>query len=143
MAFSFSNEYPVLSDHVSEREPLPVSLVGATPATAANYTTCFIADRPYVVTGVQEIHATAGTDAGAVTLDITKDTGTGAPASGSSVLVSGTFNLKGTANTLQTILAANSGVAQFAVGDRLALKLTGVPTSLASLQVQISIRSIY
>lgn len=141
MAFSFSGEYPVLGDKTSERSVIEASLPGVQPATASNFSTIFIADRPYTVILAQEIHGTAGTDAGAVTLDITKDTGTGAPTSGSSVLNGATFNLKGTANTLQTILGIPSGIAQLAVGDRLALKLTGTPTSLASVQVEIALRS--
>jgi hypothetical protein len=140
MAFSFSNEYPVLSDHVSEREPLQIQVNGA--ATTTNYSTVFIADRPYQVVSVQEIHAVASTG-GATTLDITKDTGTGAPASGSSVLNGTTFNLAATANTLQTILGVNTGVAQLAVGDRLALKLTGTPTSMTNVTLTIAVRSLY
>lgn len=140
MAFSFSNEYPVLSDHVSEREPQIVIVNGA--ATTTNYSTCFIADRPYQVVSAQETHAVASTG-GATTLDITKDVGTGAPASGSSVLNGTTFNLQSAANTLQTILGVNSGVSQLAVGDRLALKLTGTPTSMTNVTVTIALRSLY
>jgi len=140
MAFSFSNEYPVLSDHVSEREPLIVYVNGA--ATTTNYSTFFIADRPYVVVSAQEIHAVASTG-GATTLDITKDTGTTAPAGGSSVLNGSTFNLAGTANTLQTINGVATGVAQLAVGDRLALKLTGTPTSMTNVTVAVALRSLY
>ena len=139
MAFSFSGETPVLGDRVSEREPQVVIVNGA--ATTTNYSTCFIADRPYQVVSVQEIHAVASTG-GATTLDITKDTGTGAPASGSSVLNGSTFNLAATANTLQTINSVNSGVSQLAVGDRLALKLSGTPTSMTNVTVTIALRSI-
>jgi hypothetical protein len=140
MAFSFSGEYPVLSDHVSEREPIQVVINGA--ATTTNYSTVFIADRPYQVISVQEIHAVASTG-GATTLDVTKDVGTGAPASGSSVLNGTTFNLAATANTLQTILSVNTGVSTLAVGDRLGLKLTGTPTSMTNVTLVIAIRSLY
>jgi hypothetical protein len=140
MAFSFSNEYPVLSSHVSEIEPIVTPINGA--ATTTNYSTFFVADRPYQVISVQEIHAVAGTG-GACTLDITKDTGTTAPAGGSSVLNGSTFNLQGTANTLQTILGVATGVAQLAVGDRLAFKLTGTPTSMTNVTVTVQLRSLY
>jgi hypothetical protein len=139
MAFSFSNEYPVLSDHVSEREPQIVIVNGA--ATTTNYSTCFIADRPYVVIQAQEIHAVASSG-GATTLAITKDTGTGAPASGTNVL-SSTFDLAATANTLQSLNAVTTGVATLNVGDRLALKLTGTPTSMTNVTVTIALRSLY
>lgn len=138
MAFSFSGENPVLGDKTSERFTVECNINGA--ATTTNYSTFFIADRVYTVVSVSEIHAVASSG-GATTLDITKDTGTGAPASGSSVLTSGTFNLAATANTLQTINAVASGVAQLAVGDRLACKLSGTPTSMTNVQVQIALRS--
>ena len=139
MAFSFSGEIPVLGDRVSEREPQVVIVNGA--ATTTNYSTCFIADRPYQVVSAQETHAVASSG-GATTLDITKDVGTGAPASGSSVLNGSTFNLAATANTVQSINAVNTGVSQLAVGDRLALKLTGTPTSMTNVTVTIALRSI-
>lgn len=141
MAFSFSGEYPKLGVKTSERTMIEASLFGATPATAANYSTFFIADRAYQVELIQEVHGTAGSDGGTVSLDVTKDTGTTAPAGGSSVN-SVTFNLKATANTVQSSIAVASGVSQLAVGDRLALKLTGTPTSLANVQVQVSLRSL-
>lgn len=143
MAFSFVGEYPTLSAHASFRNMIEAALPGTQPATAGNYSTFFIADRNYIVESVSEIHGTAGSDGSAVTLDITKDTGTTAPAGGSSVLSSGTFNLKATANTLQTIAGVATGVGQLAVGDRLALKLTGTPTAVASLMVEVALRSIY
>jgi hypothetical protein len=139
MAFSFRNEYPVLGDNVSEREPEVFTIFGAPPV--AGSTTVFIADRPYIVVSVQEIHPVASTG-GASTLGITKDTGTGAPGSGSSVLAgAATFNLAGTANTLQTLQGIQSGLAQLAVGDRLALVATGTLTSMTSYTVNISLRS--
>lgn len=139
MAFSFSNEYPQLSDHVSEREPLNVVVNAA--ATTTNYSTVFIADRPYVVVQAQETHAVASSG-GATTLAITKDTGTTAPAGGTNTLAT-TFDLAATANTVQTVLGVATGVAQLAAGDRLAFKLTGTPTSMTNVTVTISLRSIY
>lgn len=79
----------------------------------------------------------AGSDAGAVTADITKDTGTNAPGAGTSIL-SAAQSVKGTANT--TVFPALSGTAsvlQMGIGDRLALKMTGTLTDLAGLVVTV------
>lgn len=89
------------------------------------------------ITGISARWSVAGSDAGAVTGDITKDTGTSAPGAGTSVL-SATFSLKGTANT--TIFPTLSGTAAnllMASGDRLAFKLTGTPTALAGLVITV------
>lgn len=101
----------------------------------------FVADREYVVEEVHESHATAGNDAGAVTLDVKKATGTTAIASGTTVLGS-TFNLKSTANTVVSKTRANGGVvstpvAILAAGDRLGLDVTGTITTLAGVCVTI------
>lgn len=69
-------------------------------ATAANYGVLFtVLKRGYEVMNVGEIHGTLGTDAGAVTLQLEKLTGTTAKGSGSNILVTA-FDLKGTINTL-------------------------------------------
>lgn len=141
MAFSFSNEYPVLSSHVSEVEPQSFTLIAAPPA--AGSTTIFLADRSYIVQSVQEIHPVASTG-GVTTLNITKDTGTNAPGAGTTILAgAATFNLAATANTVQTLNAVNTGVAQLAVGDRLAITVAGTATSMTSLTVNVQLRSIY
>jgi hypothetical protein len=94
------------------------------------------------VTDVREIHSAAGTDAGAVTIDVFKDTGTGAPGSGASVL-SATFNAKGTANTVQVgSLAASQAARQLAQGDRLSIKFTGVLTALAGVQLCVTLKRL-
>lgn len=120
---------------------------------AAGSQTFFIADRQYIIWGINEIHKTAGNDAGAVTLAIFRDTGTQAPGGGTSVM-SGTFNLKGTANTLQTATLVNtpsagigdlptSGEANFPIllntGDRLSAVFTGVLTTLAGVVVTVAV----
>lgn len=101
----------------------------------------FVADRAYRVEAVRESHATAGSDGGAVTLDVKKATGTTAIASGTTVLGS-TFNLKGTANTVQTKTRANGGVVStpvgfLAEGDRLGIDITGTTTALAGVVVSV------
>lgn len=104
----------------------------------------FIADRPYIVEAVRESHATAGTDGGAVTLDVKKATGTTAIASGTTILGS-TFDMKGTINTVVHKTRGNGGVlstpvATLAEGDRLGVDYTGTITALAGVLVSIVLR---
>lgn len=86
----------------------------------------FHATRPYNVKGAYWIHGTAETTAATLTVDVTKETGTGAAASGSSVL-SATFNAKSTANTSQTA----TSTATLAAGNRLSVKFSASATELA------------
>lgn len=97
----------------------------------------FIADRAYRVRSIAEVHAVAGTDAGAVTLQLRKCTGTQAPSAGV-VLTTATFDLKSTANTVVTAtLTGTTANLMLAAGDRLAADVTGVLTSLAGGVVTI------
>jgi hypothetical protein len=73
----------------------------------------------------------AGTGGGAATLDIRKCTGTQAPASGTTVLT-GTFDLTTTANTVTTPALTTGAVLSLAAGDRLACVLSGTLTSLVA-----------
>lgn len=106
--------------------------------------TFFIADRAMTITAIQEVHGTAGNDAGAVTGAVFKDTGTQGIGGGATTMV-GTFNLKGTANTVQsaTLLSVdgggnpNAGI-QLAAGDRLSFIFTGTLTTLANVSVTVS-----
>jgi hypothetical protein len=92
----------------------------------------FIADRAYNVISMQQVHAVAGTDASAVTAQITKCSGTTVPGSGVAVMTN-TFNLKGTINTVQTGTLNTDTLAntKLAPGDRLAINFTGVTTAYA------------
>lgn len=100
-------------------------------------THAFVADQPYRVVEVREVHAVAGTDAGAVTLMPRKTTGTQAPSAGVALLT-GTFNLKGAVNTVLTgtLVAADADL-ELAVNDRISLDFTGVVTALAGLNVSL------
>lgn len=119
---------------------IPWTLSGTSPATAANYGTFFIAPVASTIRAIQEIHQTAGSDAGAVTLDIEKLTSTTAAGSGVSTLLS-TLSLKAVANTLQTAsLTQTAANLQLAAGDRLALKLSGTPTAVATLSVIVTLQ---
>lgn len=113
-------------------------------ATAGVVDQCFwISDGVYEVVSASEIHSTAGSDASAVTLDITKETGTTAPAAGVSIIAS-TFNLKGTANTLQTVAASSTPAnTLIGVGDRVSINVTGVTTALAGVVVQLNLAPGY
>jgi hypothetical protein len=108
--------------------------------------TFFIANFPCQVTGISYVHATAGTDASAVNVQLSKDTGTQAPGAGTDLLTNNTnagFDCKGTANTVQTgALIATVATLQLAVGDRLALDFAGTVTTLAGVSVTVSLRRI-
>lgn len=102
------------------------------------------ATRPCRIIGITEIHKTAGSDGSAVTGYVEKLTGTTAVGSGISMMT-GTFNLKGTANTLQTATLTTSNLRNdkfsatlvLAAGDRVGWVATGTKTSLAGVQVTL------
>ena len=99
-------------------------------------------NRPYELTLVQQIHSTLGTDGSAVTVTVTKDTGTQAPGAGTALLTAG-FNLKATANTVQeATLTTTLDNRKFSKGDRLAIKFSGVLTSVAGLNVTATLKPI-
>lgn len=106
----------------------------------------FVANRAYQVTAIREVHSVAGNDAGAVNLQVTKDTGTNAPGAGTDLLTDNTgagFNLKGTANTVQTgTLTGTAASLQLAAGDRLSVDFAGTLTTLAGVVVTVSLKRI-
>jgi hypothetical protein len=103
----------------------------------------FLATRAYKVVGVRCVYDTAGTDASAVNVQVTKDTGTNAPGAGTDLLTNNTnagFNLKATANTPQTgTLVTTAGATTMAAGDRLSLDFAGTLTALAGLVVEVDL----
>ncbi len=102
----------------------------------------WIARVPMVLIEASYIHSTAGTDGGAVTLQITKDTGTTAPGAGTALLTSA-FNCKGTANTLQIgSLVTTVATRTLAAGDRLGLDFTGTTTSLAGIAISFRLQLV-
>src|SRR3990167_465556 len=114
-------------------------------ATAANYGMFWIAPFDCAVVRVDEVHATAGTNGGAVTLDVEKLTGTTAEGSGVSVLAS-TFNLKSTANTVvrifpSTSVTSNVPQKQLVRGDRLALLTSGTLTAVNNVVVVVILKA--
>lgn len=93
----------------------------------------FIAPFDLTLKAIYEAHATAGSDAGAVTLQIERLQGTEAIGSGDNVLTTA-FNMKATADTVQTGVLTVTTMSQ---GDRLALNYTGTLTDLANVAVTI------
>ena len=88
--------------------------------------TVFQANRDMVITGVKAIYGTAF--ATAVTVDLTKDTGTTAAGGGTSVLLA-TMAGDGTINTVLTpSLAVSAATLAMAAGDRLAVKFSATTT---------------
>lgn len=118
--------------------PVAIRLKNTDAATAANYGVFFIADRAYNIIQVTEAHGTAGSDAGAVTLQLEHLTGTTAPDSGTELLVS-SINLKGTANTVVYPTVKSNSLQR---GDRLCLKDAGTLTAVANVVVTIYLRAL-
>lgn len=120
------------------------NIPGTQAATSTNYGVFFIAPISLSIVSFSEVHQTAGSSGSAVTIQLEKLTGTTAPGSGTSLLTSA-LSLKTTANTVQhgqlvqtaTIGSRNTNMNQ---NDRLSLKLTGTPTSVANLSIMVSIQ---
>lgn len=92
--------------------------------------TLFTANDDYQVVAVSYTPRVAGSDVGAVTLAVTKCTGTQAPSAGTAVH-SSTANLKGTADTVQDLtLSTTEADLQLADGERLAIDVTGTLTAV-------------
>lgn len=103
----------------------------------------FIANRPYKVIAISEVHSTAGNDGGAVNLQVTVDRVTDAPGTGSDLIslnANAGFNLKGTANTVQNATFVSDGLCYLYNGDRLALDFAGTVTTLAGVQVTATLQ---
>jgi hypothetical protein len=122
---------------------IPEDMLVNVPIAAATVdSNVFIATGPCEVVGVSEVHTVAGSDGGAVTLDVTKCDGTEAPASGVTVL-SSTIDLKGTANTVvNRTLTATTADRKLIAGERLGINVTGTLTALAGGVVTIRIKRL-
>ena len=115
-------------------------LKGTEPATTTNYGKFFIAPVSCTVLEIKEIHGTIGSDGSAVTLSVERLQGTEALDAGDN-LMSGTFNLKATKDTVQTATLIGTNVVNLKVDDRLALVNTGTPTAVADLVVIVKLRA--
>ena len=115
------------------------TIYGVDAATAGNYGVFFISPFQCYINSIREVHQTAGSDAGAVTLTIEKLTGTQALDAGVSTL-SSTINLKGTANTVVTpTLTGTNPNRNLAIGDRLAMDDAGTLTAVANVTVMVEL----
>ncbi len=102
----------------------------------------FIANRPLKLLYATEVHSVAGTDGGAVSLQLTLDRLTDAPGAGSNLLSNNAnagFDLKGTANTPQVGTFADTGLNYMQTGDRLSVDFAGVLTTLAGEQLTVTL----
>ena len=101
----------------------------------------------FELVGVSEVHDVAGTDAGAVTLDVKRCASGTTVASGTSMLAS-TFSLKSTADTPVHKTVANGGVHQtessriISGGQSIGLDITGTATAVAGLAVTLWLRPL-
>ena len=110
-----------------------VPIFDASPADKS----VFIAPHDLVVRRIDYTHSTAGSDGGAVTLQVVKMTGTQAPSAGSAMLATA-FNGKGTALTVQAgALTGTSANLRLNAGDRIGLDYTGTLTALAGVNLTV------
>ena len=102
----------------------------------------FIAQRPCKLILATEVHSTAGSDGGAVNLQLTHDRGTDAPGAGTNLVslnASAGFDLKGTANTPQVATFISTGILYIARGERISIDFAGTLTALAGLVVTLTL----
>lgn len=121
--------------------PFAFSIPGTQAATDTNYTTFFHALRPYEIIEIAESHTTAGSDAGSVTLNIERLSGTESLTNGDDVCVSA-FDLKGTADTVVTKKTTDLQNRTLTIGDRLALKDSGTLTDVAGVTVTLLLKPL-
>lgn len=127
------------SDLLYRTEHHYYTLAGTLPATAANYGVFFIASTNCYVSAFEEVHKVAGSDGGAVTLQLEKLTSGVAPDSGTELLAT-PLSLKTTADIVQTGSLTTTTTNLFlATGDRLCLKDAGTPTSVANVTVLLEV----
>lgn len=114
------------------------------PTNASLVTQAFFANgaQVYLVAGVTERHSVAGTDGGAVTIDVTNDATTVAPGVGVSLLAA-PFNAKATANVTQAgTLTATTANLTIAAGSAISVKFTGTLTALAGVIVKVVLQKV-
>ena len=108
-------------------------VTGTPDATARAF---FVAPRAMIVKTISEVHGVAA--GGVSTLTITKDSTTAAPGAGTSLHQSGSFDLNGTANTVQTATVSTTvATVSLAAGDRLSVKFANAIQSTAGLLITV------
>lgn len=131
-------------NEIRNKDPflITASLPGVLAATASHYGVFFTAPFPCEIVRVSIVHSTAGSDAGAVTLQLEKLTGTQALDAGVAVLAA-TYDLKGTANTVAYPALTTTKVDRILEkGNRLALDDAGTLTAVAGVQVTVEFRPL-
>lgn len=89
----------------------------------------FVAQRAFIVKGIMGRPTVAGTDASAVTAVI-KKAASGTAITSGTALHSSTYNLKGTADTVQTLtLSTTAGDLRIDAGTAIGIDFTGTLTS--------------
>ena len=119
---------------------VPYTILGAQPLVASAYGIFFTAKRPCEVLWCSVRYA--GTNAGALTLDIVKCADGTAAASGSSLLAT-TFNLDTTADTLQTrsgLTLLRAGTTQLKENQSLACVRSGTLTNIAHISITVYLK---
>lgn len=118
---------------------IPVQL----DSSSANGTVFIPISGNYQVLGISEAHSVAASTTPATTATIVKVTGTQAPATAGVVVISNTFNLKGTAETVQNgTLSTVSGATKVNTTERLGIRFNNPLTALAGGCVSISLKRI-
>ena len=113
---------------------------GLQAATATNYGVFYVVQEACLVTRIQEVHMTLGTDAGAVSLNIEHLTGTEALDAGDALLLTA-FDLKASINVVRTgTLVSTPTVRTLARGDRLAMDDAGTLTAVANVTVLVELQ---
>lgn len=127
-------------DIYEKKAYIPHMIVGTAAATAANYGVFFIVPFSCYLLKFQEVHQTAGTDAGTVTVTLEKLTGTQALDAGVEML-STALSLKAAVNTVQTgTLTGTLANRNLAVGNRLAMKDSGTLTAVANVTASVELQ---
>ena len=109
-------------DLAEKKVIIPFTLHGTSAATTTNYGVFFILPWDAVLIGFKEVHETAGTDGGTVTLQLEKLTGTQALDAGAEML-STALSLKTAVNTVVSgTLSGTLANRSLKRGHRLALK---------------------
>jgi len=146
------NEKPIKTEAFSQKQifdfgflknrilPVHWTVPDTLAAAAGSYGVFWIAPFDCVVMNVWEAHQTAGTNGGAVTLQIEKLTGTQALDAGTAMLITA-IDLKGAINTVvNPALSKTLSSLQLARGNRLALKDAGTLTAVNNVTVLIEIK---
>jgi len=128
-------------ENILNKDPFPITVRVEGATTAGNYGVFFHARMAYEIIYIAESHTVAGSDAGAVTLNIERLSGTEALDSGDEILVTA-FDLKGTANTVSEKKGTALQNTKLSPGDRLALKDSGTLTAVAGVCVTLFIKPI-